>query len=972
MSKSSRLLFTRLLASTLILLAAMTGRFSESDAVSRGPASKRPAPASKRQLLPLAFIENPASESPRNVTTPSFPRYLLQGRNAAASFSREGVRLSFSRDITGGERKTAIVGLEFIGSRPDVELVGEDQQSTRISYFTGRKSNWRSGLRSFSRVVYPDLWPGIDLVFSGDQTKLKYEFLVHPGADPSLIRMAYRGLGDQLSLDQQGQLEIPTSVGTIHDEKPISFQDLGRRIETSFKLAGQDNEGRQVYGFKLGRYDRKSLLVIDPAIQAYAGFIGGSGEDEGHSVAVDAAGNAYITGITTSLPATFPDQVGPGATFGGRSDAFVARIKADGSGLDYAGYIGGAGDEAGHSIAIDATGHAYIAGWTSSGESTFPVTGGPDLTYGGAIDGFIARINPTGSAILFCGYIGGQDQDEALDIAIDTAGRAYLTGLTASDQTTFPANGGPDLTFNGTIDAFVARVKADGTSLEYAGFIGGAGNDQAQGIAVDSSNNVYLTGLTTSTPATFPIAGPLDATFNGAIDAFIAKINSTGTTITYCGYIGGDAIDEGTDIAIDQLGQATITGRTASTQSTFPVTIGPDLTANGEFDAFVAKVNSGGTALLYAGFIGGAGNDEGNGVALDPAGNAYVVGRTSSSGASFPESNSFDLTLGGSVDGFVAMIVATGEFLNYATYIGGNGDDVGLGIAVKSVGSAYLSGVSRSADGSFPTLGGLGSTLAGGADAFILNLDANRLEADLAPRPAGNRIINLDDWQQAGRFAIGIDSVNNSGEFQPADSAPRPTLGDGRIDLLDWIQTGRYASGLDSLLVAGGAASASMTSNIAPRSPQLRNLIAGRPVFDPSSRIVTIPVLLSGYGGENGLTFSVDFDPSVLQYIKVTPEIDNQPKSQVLVNKGHAATGQIGVGLALHPGTSLNAGSTQLLGIQFKVRFELATRISIGDGIVPLALADTQAFRLAVKGTVITFVPNNTIAIVRKKYPAID
>lgn len=319
-------------------------------------------------------------------------------------------------------------------------------------------------------MVYTDLWPGIDLVCSGDQTRLKYECRVHPGADPRQIRLGYRGLKERLSLDRAGQLEIPTAVGTIRGEKPVSFQDWGRRVSISFVLMGEDGEKRQVY----------------------AGFIGGSGEDEAHGIAVDAAGRAVVTGVTTSTPTSFPELWGPALSLGGNSDVFVARIKADGSGLDYAGYIGGTGDEAGHSVAVDAAGNACVAGWTTSGASSFPVTGGPRLNYAGAIDRFVAKVDSTGSSLVYCGYIGGTDQDEALDIAVDSVGRAVVTGLTTSDQTTFQVATGPDLTFNGTVDAFVARVLANGSGLDFAGYLGGAGNDQGCGVAVDSSNRIYL------------------------------------------------------------------------------------------------------------------------------------------------------------------------------------------------------------------------------------------------------------------------------------------------------------------------------------------------------------------------------------------------------------------------------------------------------------------------------------------------
>jgi hypothetical protein len=943
----------------LVLLLVLAVKLTPTDAVgvaNQSLQSLRQADvtnSSKLQAIPLSFIENPGTTG--GAPGRSRTAYFLQGRDASASFSREGVVLTLTDRTVKGERRTAVVQLAFPGSQSSFELRGQGRQSTRISYFSGRKRNWHSGLSTFDQVVYAGLWPGIDLVFSGNQQQLKYEFLVQPGADPGQIRLAYTGLEAPLKVDPEGRMEIATPVKILYDEKPVSFQDLGRRVETSFRLFGgsQGKPGtrpadrseldRQVYGFRLGRYDRERLLVIDPAIRLHAGFIGGSGEEEGHGIAVDSVGRSYITGVTTSLPASFPDLVGPGTTLGGRSDAFVARVKADGSGLDYAGYIGGTGDEAGHSIAVDSTGNALIAGWTSSAESTFPVTVGPRLTYGGAIDGFVAKIDPTGSTLLYCGYLGGDDQDEALDIAVDSLGRAYLTGLTASGPTTFPVSVGPDLTFNGTVDAFVARVRADGSSLDYAGYLGGAGNDQGYGIAVDAANNAYLTGLTTSTQATFPVTGPLDPTFNGVVDAFVAKVNATGAALTYCGYLGGSGIDEGFDIAVDAVGQATLAGRTSSTEATFPVAIGPDLTANGLFDAFIARINSAGSAVVYAGFIGGSGDDQGRGLALDSAGNAYVVGRTTSDSDTFPESNGFDLTLSGTSDGFIALVVSDGRFLNYATYLGGAAEDEALAIAVKSFASAVVTGYSRSQEASFPVLTGPAVTHGGASDAFHLAVDADRFEADLWPRPGGNRTLTPEDWQQTGRFAVGLDTVTNSTEFQQADCAPRASLGDGKLDLLDWIQSGRYAVGADSILVSGGPTSPSVASLRETRGQKTRLLYAAQPVYDALSDGISVPFELVSLGGEHGLTFSIHFDPQVLQYIAVIPTLMEEREGAPLVNDRLAHQGQLGIGFALAPGKTFPTGINQILRVQFRMRYPLTSKIEVRNGLVPLALADDRA-----------------------------
>ncbi|MEO8189256.1 MAG: SBBP repeat-containing protein [Acidobacteriota bacterium] len=358
--------------------------------------------------------------------------------------------------------------------------------------------------------------------------------------------------------------------------------------------------------------------MLDPAVVVYAGFIGGSDQESARGIAVDGSGNVYVTGHTFSTEGTFPVTAGPDLTQNGGEDAFVVKVNAAGTALVYAGYIGGSGGDQAYGIAVDSSGNAFVAGRTSSTQGAFPVTVGPDLSHnGGGDDAFVAKVNPAGTALLYAGYIGGSGSDGATGIAIDTAGNAYVTGNTSSTAATFPVTAGPDLTHNGGLfDGFVAKVNAAGTGLVYAGYIGGSGLDSGKDIAVDSSGNAYIAGETDSSQATFPVAvgpdltsngtgftdssqmtfpvtvGP-DLTFNGGGDAFVAKVNPAGTAFLYAGFIGGLGEDSGNAIAVDSSGNAYVTGPTESTQATFPVIVGPDLTQNGGgFDAFVAKISN--------------------------------------------------------------------------------------------------------------------------------------------------------------------------------------------------------------------------------------------------------------------------------------------------------------------------------------------------------------------------------------------
>ena len=738
------------------LLATAVGSLSPASAPSASPSVQQ---AEQQPLLesfgklPLYFVENRGQLDSR-------VDYYIQGRDKTIYFTPGGVTFalrspdrqtpreeSFVSDISyrhdsrlagkasGAKARRWVVKLDFVGANPDVRPRGENPTPAVVSYFKGPSEDWNVGLPTYAGLVYEDLWPGIDLVYRGTLNRLKYTFLVHPGADPNQIRLEYRGA--EVKLDSQGQLWVSTPAGGFEDEKPMAYQGTeGNRqdVAAAYVLEGKTGAEGQVYGFRLGAFDPSRLLVIDPVMLVYAGYIGGTADDRGQGIAVDAAGNAYVTGFTDSPEASFPLTVGPDLTHnsGVRCDAFVAKVNADGA-LAYAGYIGGTADDRGQGIAVDAAGNAYVTGFTDSPEASFPVTVGPDLTFnGGRIwgDVFVAKVNADGTALAYAGYIGGTADDRGQGIAVDAAGNAYVTGLTDSPEASFPVTVGPDLTFNGGFrDVFVAKVNADGAALAYAGYIGGTESDRGQGIAVDAAGNAYVTGFTDSPEASFPVTVGPDLTFSGADDAFVAKVNADGTALAYAGYIGGTAFDQGQGIAVDAAGNAYVIGLTDSPEASFPVTVGPDLTFNGGFrDAFVAKVNADGTALAYAGYIGGTESDHGRGIAVDAAGNAYVTGETESPEASFPVTVGPDLTFnGGFWDAFVAKVNADGTALAYAGYIGGTavvvglgslGDDRGQGIAVDAAGNAYVIGLTDSPEASFATVGP-DLTFNGDYDAFV-------------------------------------------------------------------------------------------------------------------------------------------------------------------------------------------------------------------------------------------------------------
>ncbi len=686
--------------------------------------------------MPLYFIENRGQLDSRVA-------FYVQGRDTTLYFTAEGMtlvlteigdrleRASLGRNRQSPQPRTRrAVKLDFVGANPEPKILGGDPTSAVVSYFKGRPEEWKAGLPTYASITYADLWPGIDLVYSGTADRLKYSFLVKPGADPGQVRLAYRG-ASAVRVNGAGQLEIETPGGVLQDDRPYAYQEIeGRRVavDASYSLDRASGGAPHRYGFAVQPYDRTRPLVLDPAVLVYAGYIGGGDDDEAYGIAVDGSGNTFVTGLTASTETSFPVTVGPDLTQNGGQDAFVAKVNAAGTALVYCGYIGGSDDDRGLGIAVDGSGNAYVTGRTLSTETSFPVTVGPDLTHnGGGADAFVAKVNAAGTALVYCGYIGGDDDDVGSGIAVDGSGNAYVTGFTASTQGTFPVTVGPDLTHNGGLyDAFVAKVNAAGTALTYCGYIGGNDDDEAYGIAVDGSGNAYVTGLTASTQATFPVTVGPDLTHNGGFaDAFVAKVNATGTALVYCGYIGGSGGDYGTGIAVDSSANAYVIGVTTSSQDTFPVTVGPDLTYNGGSDAFVAKVSAAGTALVYAGYIGGNSDDIGQGIAVDSSGNAYVTGYTQSSQDTFPVTIGPDLTYNGGSDAFVAKVSAAGTALIYCGYIGGSGGDQGYGIAVDSSGNAYVTGLTASTQASFPVAVGPDLTYNGGLnDAFVAKITA--------------------------------------------------------------------------------------------------------------------------------------------------------------------------------------------------------------------------------------------------------
>ena len=717
---------------------------------------------------------------------------LLSGRGAANEFLKE-------RSAASAVQAT-VLRMKLVGANPAPKISGVDELPGKSNYFIGNDpKKWRANVPTYAKVSYRRVYPGVDLVYHGTQGKLEYDFVVAPGADPGVIRLSFEG-AERLELDAQGDLVLRTAAGQLRQHNPVVYQEVAgvrHAVSGSYVLRGQREAG-----FEIARYDASQPLIIDPVL-SYSTYLGGGNFDEGLGIAVDAAGNAYVTGFTGST--NFPTTTGAFQTNfqGGFADAFVTKLNPTGSALVYSTYLGGSGFDESYGIAVDAAGNAYVTGFTDS--TNFPTTAGAFQTtfgVGGFADAFVTKLNPTGSTLAYSTYLGGDNYDEGNGIAVDAAGNAYVTG--DANSADFPTTPGAFQTtlgggtcFGGPCsDAFVTKLNPTGTALVYSTFLGGSGNDGSfyrGGIAVDAAGNAYVTGLTGST--NFPTtAVAFQMTYGGGTcgvppdtfpcpDAFVTKLNPTGSALVYSTYLGDSGFEQGFGIAVDAAGNAYVTGLTES--ANFPTTPGAFQTTFGGFDdAFVTKLNPTGTApLVYSTYLGGSSLDEGFGIAVDAAGNAFVTGITQSTNFPTTPGALKTTTSGGDYDAFMTKLNPTGTApLAYSTYLGGSFPEqldptffdipIRSGIAVDSLGSAYVTGVTSSPD--FPTTPGAFQTAFGGyVDAFVAKIVDPNVDLSVTLTPSslnfGNQVVNTTSatttvtLANTGTAPLSITSIAKAG-----------------------------------------------------------------------------------------------------------------------------------------------------------------------------------------------------------------
>jgi len=858
--------------------------------------TSRPDSASQARVqasylsLPLSFEPN-VGQAHRK----SGPGFLSRGSGYSIYLTGSGATLALRHPHVSRRRSDipTVLRMQLVNGNPNAAMAALDRQPGKSNYFIGDDpSKWLTNVAHYGRVAARAVYPGIDLIYHGNQGQLEYDFEITPGASPRVIRMALEG-AQSASINAQGDLVVRVDGGKVLFRAPVAYQETssGRHVvPSSYRVTkGQIR-------FRVAKYDKRQPLVIDPTL-AYSTYIGGSSIDGANAIAVAPDNTAFVAGETFS--SDFP-PVHPVEGFIGGEDAFVAKISTDGSTLLYSTYLGGSVYTYATAIAVDTFGDAYVAGATDSPDYpatplVFDTLCGSDGKCGASynlngltvFNGFVTELNSAGSGLSYSSFIGGYQETEANAIFVDGAHNAYITGEIGppipwqqnGPAGYFPIDHGFQSANGGAADAFVLKVDATASDALYSSYLGGADEDIGYGVTADSGENAYVTGLTYSTPSDvppFPIsAGALQTTYGGSGDAFLVKVDTTGSgaaSLVYSSYLGGSGLDQAKGIALDSNADTYITGTITSTASSlgFAVPAGAyqsdcalDSLSQCEGDVFVAKMNpakSGAASMLYFTYLGGAGADGGYAIALDPSDNVYVTGTTVST--NFPVTSGVFQTQygGGDADAFVAKMTLGGKGtsdLDYSSYLGGTNTDTGNGIAVDIDGSAYVAGQTCSED--FPIANALQSAPNGNCDAFVTKVST---QPGIALTPAGlifpTQNVGTTSQSQSitlsnADTAVTISSITITGPFAETNTCGSSVAADSTCAIT--VTFTPTASGVQKGTVT--------LTDSAPGSPQTINL--------------------------TGSTSSVTLSSSTLAFGSQAIGVTSPPQTVTLTNNGTTA-----------------------------------------------------------------------------------
>ena len=612
------------------------------------PVSKKPGsngtPAKPRLAgafgkVPLQFEANHGQTDGRVKFMARGPGYGLFLTSTEAVLHLQNAHPGASRVRGFSKTQDAALRMRIVGAARHAKVNALDRLPGTINYFGGNDSSkWITNIQAYQKVQYENVYPGADLIFYGNQQQLEYDFRLAPGFDPRRIRLA---LSDarKIRIDHVGDVVITTAAGDVRMHKPDVYQEENNSRQ---QIAGKFVIKRNgEIGFKIGKYDRTKLLIVDPVL-SYSNVISGDGANVGNGIAADANGNAYIVGTTSSI--NFPTMNPFQATRAGFNDVFVRKLNPAGT-VVYSTFLGGSNDDLGRGIAIDSAGNAYVTGWTFS--TNFPTANVFQSARSAAADAFVTKLNAAGSALVYSTYLGGNGDDRAYAIAVDSSNNAYVTGQAFSSN--FPTANAFQAARNGTGDVFVTKFNPAGSALVYSTYLGGSQSFEiGNGIAADADGKAYVVGQTQSTD--FPVVNAFQSAKGDAstslFDAFVTKFSPTGSP-SFATYLGGNGDDVAYGVALDSSRNVYVTGTTSSFN--FPIKNAVQGTPNGnEYEAFVTELNSAGNGLVYSTFLGGNADDTAYGIAVDPtSGKAVVVGKTTS--PDFPAVRSLQSIGGGGV-----------------------------------------------------------------------------------------------------------------------------------------------------------------------------------------------------------------------------------------------------------------------------------------------------------------------------------
>lgn len=880
--------------------------------------------------------------------------------------------------------------LKLLRANPAVKVTGVNELPGKSNYLIGNDpKKWRTNVPTYGSVRYENIYPGVDLVYYGKQGgQLEYDFVVAPGADSRLITLAVAsdrqwegsrqkaaGSGEPSEVSRSpraesvatnhgprvtnsaqfkiqnrkskvpsplriltnGDLIVNTTGGDVRFHKPVVYQVQSTvnssQLTVESKSAGEsrqssvvgdpvqlptqvrqrttdhrqrtsDNPNPKIQNpklvdahyvlkpggevtFEIAPYDRTLPLIIDPVL-SYSTYLGGNDMDYANAIAVDASGNAYVTGYTasTNFPLVDPEQSSPG---GGTCsdgvdaiacfDAFVTKLNPTGTALVYSTYLGGSNEDYGTSIALDASGDAYVTGYTNS--TDFPVQHPLQSKNAGGYDAFVAELSADGASLIYSTYWGGSSDDIGTGVAVDASGNAYLSGYTASPN--FPVTSGAlRATYGGgNHNGFVVKFNSGGAKLGYSTFLGGSADDYAYGVAVDSAGDAYVTGATNST--NFPTVNAFQPVYAGGLcavapntfpcyDAFVAKLNPAGSALIFSTYLGGTGSDYGYAIALDGSSNAYVTGYTTSTN--LPTTAGAfDRVFGGSYDAFVAKLNGAGSTLAYSTYLGGSGTQIGYGVAVDSSGRAFVTGYNY--GGYFPTALPLQAQNAGFYDAFVSALNATGSLLVFSTYLGGSSDDFGRGISLDPSGNAYVTGATFSLD--FPTTSGSYQPAYEGGpyDAFVTKIS-------LVPSPS--LLISPSSYKFANQ-AVGATSA--------PQTATLTNVGAAGLMVTGVVASGDFAESDTcvscSPIAANGACSLSVTF-----TPTAIGTRTGSLTITNNATIRPQTVTLTG----TGLGAAASLSPTTLSFSNQADSTTRAAQTVTLLNAGNTALNVTNVTIA--------------------------------------------------------------------------